>query len=513
MNKAEKYISDVINNKVVVCKYVKLAVKRHLQDLKDCKKKGIYFDTKAGERAIKFCKYVNHTKGEWAGKPFILEPWQMFCDYVIFGWKNDDGTRRFNYAYIEVARKNGKALAIDTPIPTVDGWKLMRDIQIGDIVFDEQGNQCNVINSTSIQYNRECYKIYFSDKTNIIADKEHLWMANAKVNMPGIKKGREFNSSGKIRTTEELYINQRYGQRNDANYTIDLCKYLKTDEKYLPIPPYTLGIWLGDGNTKDARITINSKDVEIIAGIIMENVNVKEHKSPKKSVRIFLLGSNGISQKGRDNSLQAKLRRYNILNNKHIPSEYLRTSFRQRLLLLKGLMDTDGYISKDGQCEYTTIIKKFAFEVLELMRTFGLKPTIKEEDAKLYGRICSKKYRIQFWPNELFVFSVIRKLERQKYQPINTRAYRRSIVKIDKIDSVPVKCIQVDSKSHLYLAGESFIPTHNSSWAAKNSIYFLDADGEPAAEIYCFATKEEQAKKTGKPLPVKIEDKVDDGHA
>lgn len=109
MDKAEKYISDVISGKILTCKYVKLAVERHLQDLKNCKEKGIYFDKEAGLRAIKFCRFVNHTKGEWGGKSLELEGWQAFCDYVIFGWKNNDGTRRFNYAYIEVARKNGKS--------------------------------------------------------------------------------------------------------------------------------------------------------------------------------------------------------------------------------------------------------------------------------------------------------------------------------------------------------------------------------------------------------------------
>ena len=109
MNKAEKYIKDVLSGKVITCKYVKLAVNRHLKDLQDCKKKGIYFDEKDGLRAIEFSKFVNHTKGEWGGRKLELEPWQAFCDYVIFGWKNNDGTRRFNYAYIEVARKNGKS--------------------------------------------------------------------------------------------------------------------------------------------------------------------------------------------------------------------------------------------------------------------------------------------------------------------------------------------------------------------------------------------------------------------
>ena len=109
MNQAEKYIRNVLSGKTLVCEFTRLAVQRHVDDLRTGKKRGLYFDKKAGEKAIKFSKFIRHTKGEWAGRPLVLEPWQDFIDYVVFGWKNKDGTRRFNYAYIEVARKNGKS--------------------------------------------------------------------------------------------------------------------------------------------------------------------------------------------------------------------------------------------------------------------------------------------------------------------------------------------------------------------------------------------------------------------
>ncbi len=93
---------------ILVCEYVQLAVQRYYADLDNALDRGWYFDRKAAMRAINFIEKLKHTKGEWAGQRFRLEPWQQFVLWNIFGWRNADGTRRFRYAYIEIARKNGK---------------------------------------------------------------------------------------------------------------------------------------------------------------------------------------------------------------------------------------------------------------------------------------------------------------------------------------------------------------------------------------------------------------------
>ncbi len=105
---AELYAEQVRSGEILVCEYVRLAVERYYADLDRALDKGWYFDKKAAMRAIHFIEKLKHTKGEWAGQRFRLEPWQQFVLWNIFGWKNADGTRRFRYAYIEIARKNGK---------------------------------------------------------------------------------------------------------------------------------------------------------------------------------------------------------------------------------------------------------------------------------------------------------------------------------------------------------------------------------------------------------------------
>ena len=105
---AEVYAEQVRDGAIVICEYVRLAVRRYYADLDDALDRGWYFDRKAAMRAINFIEKLKHTKGEWAGQQFRLEPWQHFILWNIFGWRNADGTRRFRYAYIEIARKNGK---------------------------------------------------------------------------------------------------------------------------------------------------------------------------------------------------------------------------------------------------------------------------------------------------------------------------------------------------------------------------------------------------------------------
>lgn len=108
LHTAELYADQVQNGEVLTCELVQLAVKRYYADHENALERGWHFDPKAAARAIKFIESLKHTKGEWAGQRFKLEPWQQFVVWNIFGWKQADGTRRFRYAYIEIARKNGK---------------------------------------------------------------------------------------------------------------------------------------------------------------------------------------------------------------------------------------------------------------------------------------------------------------------------------------------------------------------------------------------------------------------
>jgi phage terminase large subunit-like protein len=106
--RVQEFIDEVINGTRPHCRWVKLAVQRYLDDLEHGAERGLSFDEEAATHSIEFFKYVKHSKGEWAGKVFELEPWEQFILWNLFGWKNADGIRRYRIAYLEIARKNGK---------------------------------------------------------------------------------------------------------------------------------------------------------------------------------------------------------------------------------------------------------------------------------------------------------------------------------------------------------------------------------------------------------------------
>lgn len=100
---------DVLSGGIPACRLIRLAVERHLRDMEDGKNRGLRFDRQAAEHVVRFFGFLRHSKGEWAGQPFELGAWQQFILWSLFGWKREDGLRRFRKAYIEVPRKNGKS--------------------------------------------------------------------------------------------------------------------------------------------------------------------------------------------------------------------------------------------------------------------------------------------------------------------------------------------------------------------------------------------------------------------
>ncbi|MDD3572382.1 MAG: terminase, partial [Eubacteriales bacterium] len=104
-------------------------------------------DDNRANRVIGFIQCLRHTKGEFHGKPFTLLPWQEKIVRDVFGTVRDENPdmRQYSQVYIEIGKKNGKQLSLDTPIPTIDGWKDMGTLQVGDSVFDETGQPCRVI--------------------------------------------------------------------------------------------------------------------------------------------------------------------------------------------------------------------------------------------------------------------------------------------------------------------------------------------------------------------------------
>lgn len=133
------------------------------------------YDEVKANRAVAFIENLCHTKGKWAGKPFLLLPWQEQIVRDLFGIVTTSGKRQFLTAYIEIGKKNGKQLSIDTPIPTPKGFTTMGDLQVGDTVFDEMGQPCHVVAKSQVDDTEQAYRLTFRDGSTIVAGERHLW--------------------------------------------------------------------------------------------------------------------------------------------------------------------------------------------------------------------------------------------------------------------------------------------------------------------------------------------------
>lgn len=508
--KANRYAREVVSGKIPACEFVRLACQRHLNDLKQ-ENQANYpyrFSKEKSESILKFAELLPHVKGKWSGQNILLEPWQCFFLGCVFGWvKKTDNLRRFREVYACIPRKSGKALALDTEIPTPEGFKRIADIHAGDKVIGVDGCPCNVIAESEIFTDHECYEIEFSTGEKVIADAGHLWLTTAKVNAPnmsmkGIKK--DGKAITRVRTTEEIFKTVRFSKRNDTNHIVQLANAVSLPEREYLVKPYILGAWLGDGTTRVGLITISYQDsVEMVGYLEQCGEVVKENKSTNKNSGMYSLTAiRSWNGKKRDLSGTCRLNKIGVLNNKHIPDEYFLGSYQQRLELLQGLMDTDGFIDKEkGYCYFYNTNKQLAYDVKSLVASLGLKPNFNSKQAKLHGvkhRIC---YIVSFIADRSIpVFKLKRKFSRQRdFKTLTSRSHTRTIVNVRPVESQPVKCISVDSEDSLFLITRSYIPTHNSVLGAVIGLYMFAADKELGAEVYAAATSEAQAYEVFRP--------------
>ena len=406
---------------------------------------------------------------------------------------------KYRYFVVMAGRGFGKALSLDTEVPTPSGWTTMGEIKVGDMLFDESGAPCNVTFITDVMHGRTCYDVVFDDGTVIVADAEHQWVTDthasrkaksrrvtgAVSSKPQCQRRKECDPA--IRTTDEIKGSLVYGNR-ERNHSIDVCGPLNLPDAVLPIHPYAFGAWLGDGDSKS--FTMTSADPEIIAEMAKSGCSFQDgKKDPRSSAVRYAVTATAhkrdpVTGKSCSNgSMLSTLKAIGVFQNKHIPSVYLRSSVTQRMDLLCGLMDTDGYIQTNGNCEFTSTRKALASGVFELIVSLGFKATMQESVARLNGVDCGPKYRISFTPDRP-VFRLTRKLARHNFtRAQKDRTRRRYIAEIRERESVPVRCLTVDSQNHLFLASRSFVPTHNTRCGAEYIRQLAEGGKHPILHI------------------------------
>lgn len=348
----------------------------------------------------------------------------------------------------EITIIDHKGLPLDTEIPTETGWTTMKDLKVGDKVFDKDGNLCSVIIKSEVHHN-PCYTINLSKDFSITADCDHRWLVYFSTH-PNTKY--HGNPREEIMTTKELYeYLKTYNSKNQYKIPkIQLNSILNTDEKDLPIDPYILGLWLGDGTASCGQITqeLNSKAWDIIKS---KGYEISENQEKREGVH---------AERKTIYGLASLLKQNNLLNNKHIPEIYQRSSIEQRIALIRGLMDADGFYSKsNGRFIMSTTHKWQSEGLIKLLSSLGIKSSenilVRSNGYKKNTIYYDVKFNTKlFNPFLCRNQEVIGKETKNKYW---------SIKSIIPSEIVPTQCIMVDSPSHTYLCTKHMLVTHNTN--------------------------------------------------
>ena len=257
-------------------------------------------------------------------------------------------------------------------------------------------------------------------------------------------------------TTEEISVH--LNTKPKESYYIPKimnAKSLSLPDQDLPIDPYILGAWLGDGS-KDCGVITNVNN-DFWKEVKKRGYEISDDLNPNGAEMRTIYG------------LRTELKKLNLLKNKHIPDIYLRSSSKQRLDLLRGLMDTDGHFNKSRKRFVMATGQKWqAEDTAKLVSSLGWKPTIIECTKHCKGKTFDG-WDVCFTASENPF--LIRNQDIDFKLKTNKHGFR-IIKSVELTETVETKCLEVDSPSHTFLAGYNLIPTHNTNKKLDKTSYY-----------------------------------------
>ncbi|ROO90751.1 replicative DNA helicase [Actinocorallia herbida] len=307
----------------------------------------------------------------------------------------------------------GKALDLDTPLPTPAGWTTMRAAAPGDLLLGSDGRPVAVTAISEVMEGRPCFEVEFCDGARIVADAEHLWTT--------------LESSGveAVRTTAEIAASLLASDGSPA-HTVALHAPLVLPSAPLPVAPYAFG-----------ALVASAAVASPVEGELAMRVEGALAGRPRPG----------------ENELAA---------DSGLPSAYLRASAPQRRALLAGILDAAGLSRPDGTITLPALPAALADSVAELLATLAHPCTRR---PALPGETGERADIVFVTDEEVFRDSVKERAHKEARREAGPVAGERRIVAVRPVPSRPVKCVQVDAADRLYLAGRRMVATHNSTLA------------------------------------------------
>jgi replicative DNA helicase len=414
---------------------------------------------------------------------------------------------------------SGKALALDTALPTPTGWTTMGAVGVGDELIGADGLPTRVVATTEVMGERVCYSVEFSDGAVIVADAEHEWRTVTRASRRAAVSGApgapgtpgasgtslRWATSGRCRD-RALAVAEQINRTQDAPVSVSELTSAFGEGYRIVVQreAWRLGS-IGKayrpagGPRRDYRWRTPVYSAHALSAAVAQRVlGPTDRPQPSRSgivttaqlaatlrcttaerrvthavactaplelpeadlpVPPYTLGAwlgGGLAATHHGETLQRRLRQLGVLADKHVPGAYQRAARSQRMALLAGLLGADGHATAAGSVHVSVTSRRLAHDIHELASGLGYRATLSSEpvDAQpVAGRTpdTSVCYTVAFTASE-------------RVSGPDGRAVRY-IVAVRPIASVPVRCVQVDNADHMYLAGRSMIPTHNSTLA------------------------------------------------
>lgn len=349
----------------------------------------------------------------------------------------------------------------DTQVFTTEGFKSAGNIKAGDFLYSWDGKPVEVVSTTFSH--QPTYTTTFSDKTTLflgegceirtftIRDRKQYNRQDSSQPVPfawpswsmphRVKNQPEFSASKK--TVKEVAATVKVGSRGDTNHSIPTCQPLQGPSESFLEDPYYVGYWLGDGYSSSLHtLAVGGEDVEYVLGV-WPQMELKKNGSVRGVPQDFHW-----------------MQDYNLRHNKHVPSQFYLLPEEDRLSMLQGMMDSDGYAgSSSPHVEFCTIKQHLAEAAVILARSLGEKPVMSVGKATLDGRYICDKYRVTWRPARNSPFKMPRKRDFITFGGSQeSRNFHRMIKGCFMAEVSECVSIGVKEDDGMFLAGEGFIP-------------------------------------------------------
>ncbi len=373
----------------------------------------------------------------------------QFLEYIEGQKENRTGITRYNQGLD--ANSLNKMIDITTPVPMADGtWKVMGDIEDGDVIVGQNGKPTRVIKAHKIHYPERAYNITFSNGDVIKAGGEHLWT------IFGYHRVRQTVNTDKIyelfnKSNQSIFVDRVYHPDNQGDIE-------------LPLDPYFLGLYLGDGCLHTSRITTEDEEIhdyckewaEKQGGELVEASNQHAGKATTYEFK-----NTGLRTVLKELKI-ARDSRYDDMkdNQKHIPEIYFKASYEQRLALLRGLMDTDGCHHSGALCIFTQREGQLVEDVIRLIQSLGWNVTKHITHPGKLAKPGATYYNIHMSALDN-PFRINKKAS--KFKPTKRMVDRVKIQNIEECPVVLMRCLTVDAPDGQFCVGKHYTVTHNTA--------------------------------------------------